>query len=272
MLRRLSGRVHQVMTAFTSIGGATARRREGVVATDVAMIELDDADARRLRRERRVARQGRRVRDPGHRRGARPRGARLGDQRDRAAARRGARRAARAGRAGAAVRGGAALPADCRGDRRDRRALARGPRAGRRGMRAGGPRAGRGHDRRGVEDASGRRRCARRPRRVRPTSARTTRRSSPPSARRAATCAGTSSAGCSATRPSSSRARSRSSTRSTASSSPRSSAKRAAGVLQPVLLSVNVAGEATKGGVTPEAAPALARAIARRRRASASTA
>jgi len=39
-------------------------------------------------------------------------------------------------------------------------------------------------------------------------------------------------------------------------------AKRAAGTLQPVLISVNVAGEDTKGGVTPETAPALARAIA----------
>lgn len=39
-------------------------------------------------------------------------------------------------------------------------------------------------------------------------------------------------------------------------------AKRAAGTLQPVLVSVNVAGEDTKGGVSPEAAPALARAIA----------
>ncbi len=39
-------------------------------------------------------------------------------------------------------------------------------------------------------------------------------------------------------------------------------AKRAAGTLQPVLLSVNVAGEDTKGGVTPETASALARAVA----------
>lgn len=39
-------------------------------------------------------------------------------------------------------------------------------------------------------------------------------------------------------------------------------ARRAGGVVQPVLISVNVAGEATKGGVTPEAAGALARAIA----------
>ena len=39
-------------------------------------------------------------------------------------------------------------------------------------------------------------------------------------------------------------------------------AKRAAGTLQPVLISVNLAGEATKGGVTPETAPALATAIA----------
>lgn len=38
-------------------------------------------------------------------------------------------------------------------------------------------------------------------------------------------------------------------------------AKRAAGTLQPVLISVNVAGEDTKGGVTPETAAALARAL-----------
>ena len=39
-------------------------------------------------------------------------------------------------------------------------------------------------------------------------------------------------------------------------------AKRAAGATQPVLISVNVAGENTKGGVTPETAHDLARAIA----------
>jgi len=39
-------------------------------------------------------------------------------------------------------------------------------------------------------------------------------------------------------------------------------AKRAAGVLQPVLISVNVAGEESKGGVTPETALDLARGIA----------
>lgn len=38
-------------------------------------------------------------------------------------------------------------------------------------------------------------------------------------------------------------------------------AKRAAGVLQPILLSVNVAGEQTKGGITPDAALALAREV-----------
>jgi len=40
MLRRLSGRVHQVMTAFAIAGGD--RRREAVVASDVAMVELDE--------------------------------------------------------------------------------------------------------------------------------------------------------------------------------------------------------------------------------------
>ena len=39
--------------------------------------------------------------------------------------------------------------------------------------------------------------------------------------------------------------------------------RRAGGAVQPVLISVNVAGEATKGGVTPEEAGALAAAIAR---------
>jgi len=39
-------------------------------------------------------------------------------------------------------------------------------------------------------------------------------------------------------------------------------AKRAAGTLQPILLSVNRGGEATKGGVTAAEAPALARSLA----------
>src|SRR5690606_34766345 len=41
MLRRLSGRAHQVMTAFAIVGGG--RRRDAVVSTDVEVIELDDA-------------------------------------------------------------------------------------------------------------------------------------------------------------------------------------------------------------------------------------
>jgi septum formation protein len=40
MLRRLSGRVHQVMTAFAIAGGG-GRRRDAVVSSDVAMVELD---------------------------------------------------------------------------------------------------------------------------------------------------------------------------------------------------------------------------------------
>ena len=40
MLRRLSGRVHQVMTAFAIAGGD--RRRDAVVTSDVEMIELDE--------------------------------------------------------------------------------------------------------------------------------------------------------------------------------------------------------------------------------------
>jgi pyridoxal phosphate enzyme (YggS family) len=39
-------------------------------------------------------------------------------------------------------------------------------------------------------------------------------------------------------------------------------ARRAGGVIQPILLAVNLGGEASKGGVTAEAAPALARALA----------
>jgi pyridoxal phosphate enzyme (YggS family) len=39
-------------------------------------------------------------------------------------------------------------------------------------------------------------------------------------------------------------------------------AKRAGGVVQPILLAVNLGGEATKGGVTPEDAPAIAKALA----------
>jgi septum formation protein len=46
MLRRLSGRVHQVMTAFAIAGGARGRdaavTRVEVVSSDVAMIELDE--------------------------------------------------------------------------------------------------------------------------------------------------------------------------------------------------------------------------------------
>jgi PLP dependent protein len=39
-------------------------------------------------------------------------------------------------------------------------------------------------------------------------------------------------------------------------------ARRAGGVVQPILLAVNLAGEATKGGITADAAPALAKALA----------
>jgi pyridoxal phosphate enzyme (YggS family) len=39
-------------------------------------------------------------------------------------------------------------------------------------------------------------------------------------------------------------------------------ARRAGGTVQPILLAVNLAGEATKGGVTAEAAPAIARSLA----------
>jgi pyridoxal phosphate enzyme (YggS family) len=39
-------------------------------------------------------------------------------------------------------------------------------------------------------------------------------------------------------------------------------ARRAAGAVQPILLAVNLGGEATKGGITADAAPALARALA----------
>lgn len=40
-------------------------------------------------------------------------------------------------------------------------------------------------------------------------------------------------------------------------------AKRAGGVVQPILLAVNLAGETTKGGITGEAAPAIAAALAK---------
>jgi pyridoxal phosphate enzyme (YggS family) len=39
-------------------------------------------------------------------------------------------------------------------------------------------------------------------------------------------------------------------------------ARRAAGAVQPILLAINVGGEASKGGVTPDAAPPIARALA----------
>lgn len=39
-------------------------------------------------------------------------------------------------------------------------------------------------------------------------------------------------------------------------------ARRAGGAVQPILLAVKLGGEATKGGVTPDTAPALARALA----------
>jgi len=39
-------------------------------------------------------------------------------------------------------------------------------------------------------------------------------------------------------------------------------ARRAGGAIQPILLAVNLGGEASKGGVTAEAAPAIARALA----------
>jgi septum formation protein len=45
MLRRLSGRVHQVITAFTILGEGThdeTVRRDGLVASEVAVIELSD--------------------------------------------------------------------------------------------------------------------------------------------------------------------------------------------------------------------------------------
>ena len=40
MLRQLSGRIHQVITAFTILGEV---QRDGVIASDVAVIELSDA-------------------------------------------------------------------------------------------------------------------------------------------------------------------------------------------------------------------------------------
>ncbi|MDB4957464.1 MAG: maf protein [Myxococcales bacterium] len=45
MLRQLSGRVHQVITAFTIVGdaGEATFHHDGLVSTDVSMIGLDDA-------------------------------------------------------------------------------------------------------------------------------------------------------------------------------------------------------------------------------------
>ncbi len=46
MLRRLAGRVHQVITAFTIVGDApddAPVHRDGSVASDVAFVDLDDA-------------------------------------------------------------------------------------------------------------------------------------------------------------------------------------------------------------------------------------
>jgi septum formation protein len=45
MLRQLAGRVHQVITAFTIVGdaGDAAVRRDGLVATDVVVIDLSEA-------------------------------------------------------------------------------------------------------------------------------------------------------------------------------------------------------------------------------------
>ena len=45
MLRQLAGRVHQVITAFTIVGdtGDAAVHRDGLVATDVVVIELSEA-------------------------------------------------------------------------------------------------------------------------------------------------------------------------------------------------------------------------------------
>jgi septum formation protein len=44
MLKRLSGKVHQVMTAFTIVGdsGDAPLHRDGLVASDVVVIDLDD--------------------------------------------------------------------------------------------------------------------------------------------------------------------------------------------------------------------------------------
>jgi septum formation protein len=46
MLKRLSGRVHQVLTAFTLVGdvpgGTAPLHRDGLIASDVVVVELDD--------------------------------------------------------------------------------------------------------------------------------------------------------------------------------------------------------------------------------------
>jgi septum formation protein len=45
MLRQLAGRTHQVLTAFVLVGDRDGQidTREGLVSSDVAMVDLDDA-------------------------------------------------------------------------------------------------------------------------------------------------------------------------------------------------------------------------------------
>ena len=96
MLRVLSGRVHQVMTGFAIVGDGVHHR--GVVTSDVEMVAFDPcaSTSRAASGAARPARMRSRW-DPGA--GARACGARIGDERDRVAAGRGARGAASGRRA-----------------------------------------------------------------------------------------------------------------------------------------------------------------------------
>ena len=96
MLVRLAGRRHEVTTAYRVRHGGRSVERS--VTTSVSFRALRAAEIDAYLASRRVARQGRRLRGPGHRGRVRDRAARLGHQRDRPARLRGARRPAGAGR------------------------------------------------------------------------------------------------------------------------------------------------------------------------------
>ena len=149
MLRELSGRTHQVISAVSLV--SPAREAQTVSVSEVELRRAERSADRRLRRRRRMAGQGRRLRDPGLRRSLhRPPVGQL--------LRRDGPAGARDRDAAAAIRPGAdaARPARrCRHDRRDpgQRHPARNPRGRGRERHAAGtahrarlaPRRGRQH-------------------------------------------------------------------------------------------------------------------------------